>query len=249
VVNTADGTVVQRLDYDEWGRVILDTNPGFQPFGYAGGLYDRDTGMVRFGARDYDPETGRWTAKDPIRFGGGDANLYAYVRNNPLSFVDPLGLEICAANGQNIVCTDGMRPPPEGTPLDGPLSPPGVGQVVVEGGLAFCPLAKTAGKGLPLLRQQYIDDVARLKDLANNARVAGANEEATARLLHAERNALKLEYRELSPPDKVREFEQRNLQKYGDPLGPSIEQLRASGKSWNDIIDSATRSGGSDLGF
>jgi uncharacterized protein RhaS with RHS repeats len=66
VVNTADGTVAQRMDYDEWGRVIQDTNPGFQPFGYAGGLYDRDTGLVRFGARDYDPETGRWTAKDPI---------------------------------------------------------------------------------------------------------------------------------------------------------------------------------------
>jgi RHS repeat-associated protein len=70
VVNTATGAVVQRLDYDEWGRVTGETNAGFQPFGYAGGLYDRDTGLVRFGARDYDPETGRWTAKDPIGFGG-----------------------------------------------------------------------------------------------------------------------------------------------------------------------------------
>jgi RHS repeat-associated protein len=97
VVNTADGTVVQRLDYDEWGRVILDTNPGFQPFGYAGGLYDRDTGLVRFGARDYDPETGRWTAKDPIGFGGGDANLYGYVGNNPIAATDSEGLKIIAS--------------------------------------------------------------------------------------------------------------------------------------------------------
>jgi len=44
---------VQRLDYDEFGRVLLDTNPGFVPFGYAGGLYDADTGLVRFGSRDY----------------------------------------------------------------------------------------------------------------------------------------------------------------------------------------------------
>jgi RHS repeat-associated protein len=93
VVNTTDGTVAQRMDYDEWGRVIYDSHPGFQPFGYAGGLYDRDTGLVRFGARDYDPETGRWTTKDPILFGGGDVNLYAYVANNPLNFIDPLGLE------------------------------------------------------------------------------------------------------------------------------------------------------------
>jgi RHS repeat-associated protein len=92
VVNTATGQVAQRLDYDDWGRVVLDTNPGFQPFGFAGGLYDRDTGLVRFGARDYDPETGRWTAKDPILFAGGDSNLYGYVADNPVNFVDILGL-------------------------------------------------------------------------------------------------------------------------------------------------------------
>jgi YD repeat-containing protein len=46
IVNVANGTIAQRMDYDEWGRVIQDTNPGFQPFGYAGGLYDRDTGLV-----------------------------------------------------------------------------------------------------------------------------------------------------------------------------------------------------------
>jgi RHS repeat-associated protein len=79
VVNASSGAVVQRLDYDEFGRVTQDTNPGFQPFGFAGGLQDPDTKLVRFGARDYDPETGRWTTKDPIRFAGGDANLYGYV--------------------------------------------------------------------------------------------------------------------------------------------------------------------------
>ncbi len=64
----------------------------FQPFGFAGGLYDGDTGLVRFGARDYDPYTGRWTAKDPILFEGGDTNLYGYVLNDPINFVDPKGL-------------------------------------------------------------------------------------------------------------------------------------------------------------
>ncbi len=70
----------------------MDTNPGFQPFGFAGGIYDQHTKLVRFGARDYDAETGRWTAKDPIGFRGGDANLYTYVGNHPLKFIDPLGL-------------------------------------------------------------------------------------------------------------------------------------------------------------
>jgi RHS repeat-associated protein len=91
VVDVATGAVAQRLEYDAFGRILLDTNPGFQPFGYAGGLYDPQTGLVRFGARDYDPEVGRWTAKDPVRFGGGDLNLYGYTANDPVNFIDPRG--------------------------------------------------------------------------------------------------------------------------------------------------------------
>jgi RHS repeat-associated protein len=67
-----------------------DTNPGFQPFGFAGGLYDRDTRLVRFGARDYDPAIGRWTTKDRSRFRGG-LNLYAYCGNDPINWIDITG--------------------------------------------------------------------------------------------------------------------------------------------------------------
>jgi RHS repeat-associated protein len=91
VINTATGQVAQQLAYDAFGNVLLDTNPGFQPFGFAGGLYDRDTGLTHFGARDYDAATGRWTAKDPVGFQGGDANLYGYVLNDPVNAIDPTG--------------------------------------------------------------------------------------------------------------------------------------------------------------
>jgi len=91
VVDAATGAVAQRMDYDELGRVVLDTSPGLQPFGFAGGLYDPDTELVRFGARDYDPETGRWTAKDPLLFEGGDTNLYAYALGDPINNADPTG--------------------------------------------------------------------------------------------------------------------------------------------------------------
>lgn len=90
-VDTETGHVVQRLDYDEFGVMVEDTNPGFQPFGFAGGLYDADTGLVRFGARDYDPALGRWTTKDPVGVEGGDTNLYAYVGNDPVNATDPTG--------------------------------------------------------------------------------------------------------------------------------------------------------------
>jgi RHS repeat-associated protein len=94
VVEVNTGRIVQRLDYDEFGNVTQDTNPGFQPFGFAGGLYDQDTRLVRFGARDYDPEIGRWTAKDPVRFSGGDSNLYGYVLQDPVNRSDPNGLDV-----------------------------------------------------------------------------------------------------------------------------------------------------------
>jgi len=96
VVDAATDAVVQRMDYDESGRVVLDTSPGFQPFGFAGGLYDADTGLVRFGARDYDAETGRWTAKDPLLFEGGDTNLYAYGLGDPVNRTDPTGRYVWA---------------------------------------------------------------------------------------------------------------------------------------------------------
>jgi RHS repeat-associated protein len=91
VVDSGSGVVAQRIDYDSFGKVTQDTNPGFQPFGFAGGLYDADTGLVRFGARDYDAEPGRWTTKDPIGFAGG-LNVQAYVENDPVNSRDPSGL-------------------------------------------------------------------------------------------------------------------------------------------------------------
>jgi RHS repeat-associated protein len=97
VVDVATGAIAQRLDYDEFGQIVQDTNPGFQPFGFAGGLYDPDTKLTRFGARDYDAFTGRWTAKDPVGFAGRDTNLFGYTLNGPVNVVDPVGLQVANA--------------------------------------------------------------------------------------------------------------------------------------------------------
>ena len=43
-------------------------------------------------ARDYDPEIGRWTSRDPIGFGGKDTNVFSYSLNAPVNLFDPLGL-------------------------------------------------------------------------------------------------------------------------------------------------------------
>src|SRR5690606_3617584 len=71
--------VLSRAEYTAFGEMtVLEGDVEATPFGFAGGLFDADTGLTRFGARDYDPVVGRWTAKDPIRWEGEQGNLYVY---------------------------------------------------------------------------------------------------------------------------------------------------------------------------
>jgi RHS repeat-associated protein len=91
VVDLSRSLVAQRVDYDAFGRPLGSTNPPRQPFGIAGGLYDPDTGLVRLGARDYDPLIGRWTTKDRLGFRGGSSNLYEYSHGDPVNLVDVTG--------------------------------------------------------------------------------------------------------------------------------------------------------------
>ena len=92
IVNVGTGQIVRRMRHDAFGVVLEDTNPGFVPFGFAGGMGDSDTGLVRFGARDYDPSVGRWTSRDPILFNGETTNLHQYAGNDPVNVVDRSGL-------------------------------------------------------------------------------------------------------------------------------------------------------------
>ncbi|MBI5311218.1 MAG: hypothetical protein HZB14_09395 [Actinobacteria bacterium] len=91
VVNASTGAIAQEISYGPFGEVLADSDPGFQPFGFAGGIYDVDTGLMHFGAREYDAGLARWTASDPIGFEGGDSNLYGYVLQDPVNAVDPEG--------------------------------------------------------------------------------------------------------------------------------------------------------------
>jgi RHS repeat-associated protein len=138
------GGVVQRIVYGPWGETAWFDAAGdpitdpdaqlFVPFGFAGGLPEPLTGLVRFGARDYDPQTGRWTAKDPIGFAGGHANLVVTGRvvrsrvkgvvNGALRYDAALALdsELALAIPETPVATP--EPPPE--PLPEPYAAPEV---------------------------------------------------------------------------------------------------------------------------
>lgn len=99
VISDVNGDIVKTIDYSTYGVRLSDSAPAFDiPFGYAGGLEDLATGLVRFGYRDYDQASGRWTARDPALYAGGQANLYAYVGNDPINHRDPLGLWCVSAS-------------------------------------------------------------------------------------------------------------------------------------------------------
>ena len=97
-----EGTVVQRYVYDAFGKVSIFDKDGNaitpdsakylkSPYAFTGREYDPETGMYFYRARYYDPDSGRFISEDPIGFGGQDANLYRYVGNNSVNFVDSEG--------------------------------------------------------------------------------------------------------------------------------------------------------------
>ena len=93
------------------------------------------------------------------------------------------------------------------------------------------------------LRTRYEQAVHDLRQRAAYMRRGGASAEAIARILHTERRELAARFKELTPEPYRTGIYRRTFEVYGDELGPSIEFLRAQGKSWDAIIDSATRPG------
>ena len=70
---------------------------------FTGREYDSETGLYFYRARYYDPKIGRFISEDPIGFQGGDLNLYAYVRNNPVNRTDPYGEKVTITITRNIL--------------------------------------------------------------------------------------------------------------------------------------------------
>jgi RHS repeat-associated protein len=86
--------IVNKYSYDAFGKVVNQVEAVAQPFKFVGqfGVMTEPNGFYYMRARYYDPEVGRFISEDPIGFEGGDVNLMAYVGNNPILLIDPLGL-------------------------------------------------------------------------------------------------------------------------------------------------------------
>jgi len=94
-INTANSSDIPfQATYSAFGiRTLAGGTDDWTPFGLAGGIYDPDTKLIRFGAREYDAQLGRWVSKDPIKFDGGDTNLYRYASLDPINEKDISGLD------------------------------------------------------------------------------------------------------------------------------------------------------------
>jgi len=89
----AAGRVVWQGDYHPFGEVDLRVNGLASDLRFPGQRFDAETGLHYNWHRYYDPETGRYISADPIGLQGG-INLYAYVSNDPVNYIDPMGLYV-----------------------------------------------------------------------------------------------------------------------------------------------------------
>jgi RHS repeat-associated protein len=108
----SEGTIVAKYEYDPYGRRINAPAQGEydQPYRFSTKPFDEETGLGYWGYRWYSPRTGRWINRDPVSEPGnlrvrqlyrgayasdGALNAYSYALQNPLKFIDPVGLRDC----------------------------------------------------------------------------------------------------------------------------------------------------------
>jgi RHS repeat-associated protein len=92
-LTNAAGAAAETYTYDSFGKVTASAGSLTNPFQYTGRELDPETGLYYYRARYYDPAAGRFLSEDTSGFGGGDVNLYRYVGNSPVSYIDPGGLD------------------------------------------------------------------------------------------------------------------------------------------------------------
>ena len=118
-----DGNVVNEITYDAFGNITLQTDSDVDfRFSYTGRELDSETGLYNYRYRYYDPAVGQFINEDTIGFAGGDSNLYRYVVNSPVNYIDPFGL---FTNGGVQVPT--VSPPGTGTTISPSGTSPAIG--------------------------------------------------------------------------------------------------------------------------
>ncbi len=90
---TNTGAIATSFEYDPFGRLMINNPTNQFAYRFSTKPLDQPTGLYYYGYRYYDPATGRWPSRDPIGEEGG-VNLYGFVGNDPINFIDYIGLQI-----------------------------------------------------------------------------------------------------------------------------------------------------------
>ena len=101
--------MIESAAVDSFGNTTVSSRTRY---GYTGRELDSEAGVIYYRSRFYDSQAGRFLGEDPIGFRGGDLNLYAYVKNQPVQNVDPLGMEILSARQYEMHVIPPQPPPP-----------------------------------------------------------------------------------------------------------------------------------------
>jgi len=113
----SSGLPVEAYGYDAYGQTFFFDSSGIpmadsaigNPYLYTGRRYDPETGFYYYRNRYHKPQAGRFISRDPLGSSLNLGNLYSYVKNRPIGFIDPLGL-------QEVGAGDGINCPPEDVP-------------------------------------------------------------------------------------------------------------------------------------
>jgi len=225
----SDEELTDSYDYKPYGELLAHSGISDNDFLFTGEQFDSETSNYYLRARYYNVGLGRFVSRDTYDGKLIDPlsqNHYLYAGGNPVLYVDPSGNFFTMADVSMALSAMSymrtsiaiMRLPTSGF----------VG--------AFVNLGRTVG-----IRIQYMKKVNELAPLARTLRTQGKSAEEIARIVHRKRRALGRLFKNVTDAKTRENVFARNLEKYGDKWGPTIDYLRQIGKSWEDIIESAAR--------
>jgi RHS repeat-associated protein len=128
------GGVLDTVNYDSFGNILSESSPtNGDRFKFTAREFDTLIGIQFSRARYYDSASGRWLTTDPIRFAGGDSNLYRYVANEPTENTDPAGADKKKGGGKSY--------------SDGGMGYTGGGKSYSDGGMGYTDGGKSHSDG------------------------------------------------------------------------------------------------------
>ncbi|UDQ97753.1 RHS repeat-associated core domain-containing protein [Lentisphaerota bacterium WC36G] len=90
LIDMSSGSIANRYDYSPFGQLSKNNETVANPFRFSSEYAEKETGLIYYNYRYYNPVNGKWLKRDPIQEKGGE-NIYGFVNNQPISNTDHLG--------------------------------------------------------------------------------------------------------------------------------------------------------------